>query len=324
MNAITQDEICAARNVLRGVLVETPTLSLTADRWQTYLPDIAGGAIKLELFQQVGSFKARGAYLGIHGLSDDARKAGVIAASGGNHALAVAWAAQQQGVPVQIAIPKAADPVRINGCRKMGAEVILCDDIAHAFNTMERRVEQDGVSMIHPFEGRNMILGAATVGAEFIESFPDLEVVIVPVGGGGLIGGIAAAAKLVKPTIKVFGVEPYGADIMFRSLQQGEPVRIDNVETFADSLASPTAMPFSFGIAQANVDEVVRVEIAELRQAMHVYRDVLGLMIEPACAAALAGAMGPLKGAIEGRSLGLIACGSNIGFERYCKLLGIG
>lgn len=323
MSAITHDEIASAQDVLRSVVVETPTLPLGSDRWRDILPDIAAGAMKLELFQQVGSFKARGAYLGIHNLSEEQRKAGVVAASGGNHALAVAWAARKIGVSAKIAIPKSADPVRIDGCRNMGAEVVLCNDIAHAFETMEQCVVRHGLNMIHPFEGRNMTLGAATCGAEFMSAHPDLEVVIVPVGGGGLIGGIAAAVKLAKPEVRVIGIEPVGADTMYRSLKLGKPVRIDRVDTIADSLASPTAMPYSFGIAQTYVDEVVHVEDRELLDAMHIYRRVLGLMVEPACAASLAGAMGPLKGATRGRNVGLIVCGSNIGLTRYRKLLKI-
>ncbi len=324
VTSILHNEISAAQDVLSNIIVDTPTLPLSSNRWQNVLPDIKGGAIKLELFQQVGSFKARGAYLGIEGLSDEARKAGVVAASGGNHALAVAWAAQKAGVSAKIAIPKAADPVRIKGCRDMGADVVLCDDIAHAFETMEQYVTQDGLTMLHPFEGRHMTVGAATCGAEFIAKHPDLEFVIVPVGGGGLISGIAAAVKLAKPETKVIGVEPFGADTMYRSFEQEEPVSINKVETIADSLGSPTTMPFSYSVAKSHVDEIVRVEDEELRNGMRIYQDVLGLLVEPACAASLAGAIGPLKNVIEGQNVGLIACGSNISLSRYQELLGIG
>ncbi|MEP5762752.1 MAG: pyridoxal-phosphate dependent enzyme [Litoreibacter sp.] len=322
MSIISQSDITNASSLLSNVTLKTPTLPLHSDRWRKHLPNIAGGAIKLELFQQVGSFKARGAYLGIQSLDETHRKSGVTAASGGNHALAVAWAAQKLGVKTKIAIPKTADPIRINGCRDMGAEVILCDDIAHAFDTMERIVSQNGMSKIHPFEGRYMTLGAATCGAEFIAQHPQLEVVIVPVGGGGLISGISAAVKFANPDIMVIGVEPFGADTMYRSFETGTPASIDQVNTIADSLGSPTALPYSFGIAKEHVDEIVRVEDNELCDAMRIYHAVLGLAVEPACAAALAGAMGPLRSAIEGKHVGLIACGSNIGLARYHSLVG--
>ncbi len=321
MTQLSPEEIAHAQHALEGIAVRTPTLKLHSERWRETLPAISGGAIKLELFQQVGSFKARGAYLGIKALNDAQRQAGVVAASGGNHALAVAWAARKLNVQAEIAIPKTADPVRINGCKDMGAKVILCEHIADAFQVMETRVSQDGLTMIHPFEGKNMTLGSATCGAEFIAQEPDLDVFIVPVGGGGLIGGLAAAVKLAKPSARVIGVEPFGADSMFQSFKQGKPVRIDNIDTIADSLASPTAMPFSYGVAKQYVDEVVRVGDDELLNAMRIYQHVLGLMIEPACAASLAAALGPLKEVIQGRNVGLIACGSNMGMPRYQELM---
>ena len=324
IDSIEPNEIFEVQSVMRKVIVNTPTLPLDSDRWQNILPQIKGGAIKLELFQQVGSFKARGAYLGIECLSDNARKAGVVAASGGNHALAVSWAARKKGVSAKIAIPKASDPIRIKGCRDMGAEVVLCEDIMHAFEIMENCVTQDGLTMLHPFESRHMTVGAATCGAEFIAQHPDLEVVIVPVGGGGLISGFARAIKLSKPEIKVIGVEPYGADTMYQSFERGEPVRIAKVETCADSLGAPTALPFTYSVIRENVDKIVRVEDKELLNGMRIYRDVLGLSVEPACSASLAGAIGPLKDDIKGQNVGLIACGSNISPPRYQQLLGIG
>ena len=235
MNSISLADISDAQADLKEVLVETPTLRLNSDRWKGILPDIAGGAIKMELFQQAGSFKARGAYLGIHRLTDNERSKGVVAASGGNHALAVAWAARKAGVSARIAIPKAVDPVRLDGCRTMGAEVILCDDIADAFATMETCAADEGRTIMHPFEGQHMTLGSATCGAEFVAAHPEIDLFVVPVGGGGLISGMAAAIKLVKPDATIIGVEPFGADSMFQSFEAGAPVRLDKVNTIADS-----------------------------------------------------------------------------------------
>jgi threonine dehydratase len=301
--------------------VETPTLDLKSDRWRDILPEISSGAIKLELFQQAGSFKARGAYLGIAGLSDTQREIGVIAASGGNHALAVAWAAQKEGVSARIAIPKAADFIRIEGCRSMGAEVILCEDIVDAFAVMERSAADEGRKMMHPFEGEHMTLGSATCGAEFVAAHPEIDVFIIPVGGGGMISGMAAAIKLANPDATVIGVEPFGADSMFRSFEAGAPVRLENIDTIADSLASPLAMPYSFGITHRYADQIVRVTDAELRGAMRTYQEVLKITAEPACAASLAALIGPLKDMAAGRKVGLIACGSNISMARYEMLL---
>lgn len=317
---ITPDDIEAARKSIRSTMVATPVLPLTSDKWRAVLPDCASAALKLELFQQVGSFKARGAYLGIDGLGEGRRAAGVVAASGGNHALAVAWAARKRGVSARIAVPRAADPLRISGCRDMGAEVVLCETIADAFEVMERSAAQEGMAKMHPFEGRHMTLGAATCGAEFADQAADLEVVIVPVGGGGLISGMALALKQRRPDIRVIGVEPFGADSLYRSFQEGAPVAIGRVDTIADSLGSPTALPYSYGIARAFVDEVVRVDDDALRAGMTIYREIMGLRVEPACAASLAGALGPARAMVEGRRVGLIACGSNISPERYDSL----
>lgn len=321
MTEISTADIATARRALKGVLVETPTLRMTSDRWGGILPEVASGTIKLELFQQAGSFKARGAYLGISGLSEAQKANGVVAASGGNHALAVAWAAQKLGVSAKITIPKTADPVRIEGCRASGAEVILCKDIVEAFAVMEKSAEAEGRVMMHPFEGAHMTLGSATCGAEFVAAHPEIDLFVIPVGGGGLISGMAAAIKQAKPDATVIGVEPVGADSMYRSFEAGAPVRLETLATIADSLASPLAMPYSFGVAHRYVDEIVRVEDDALRAGMRQYQDIVKLTAEPACAAALAALCGPLRERAAGRHVGIIACGSNIGLERYQSLL---
>ncbi|SDG33516.1 threonine ammonia-lyase [Sulfitobacter delicatus] len=321
MAELTTADISEARAAINGTLIETPTLSMQSDRWRAILPDLASGTIKLELFQQAGSFKARGAYLGISRLSEAEKTNGVVAASGGNHAMAVAWAAQKLGVSAKITIPKAADPLRIEGCRTSGAEVVLCEDIVEAFAVMEDSAAHEGRVMMHPFEGRHMTLGSATCGAEFVAAHPEVDLFVVPVGGGGLISGMAAAIKLAKPDATVIGVEPFGADSMYRSLKAGAPVRLETISTIADSLASPLAMPYSFEVAQRYVDEIVRVEDDALRAAMRSYQDILRLTAEPACAAALAALCGPLRTRAEGRHVGIIACGSNVSLARYHALL---
>ena len=321
MTTIHSREILEAQAAISGTLIETPTLNLKSDRWRGVLPDIASGAIKLELFQQAGSFKARGAYLGINRLSAERRAKGVVAASGGNHAMAVAWAAQKLGVSAKIAIPKATDQIRIDGCRATGAEVILCKDIIEAFAVMEEIASSEGSVTMHPFEGEHMTLGSATCGAEFMTAHPEIDLFIIPVGGGGLISGMSAAIKLARPNATVIGVEPFGADSMFRSFEAKEPIRLDKITTIADSLASPMAMPYSFGVTNHYADAIVRVEDDELLQAMATYQKILKITAEPACAASLAALAGPLKEKAAGRNVGIIACGSNISMERYQTLL---
>ena len=322
MTDITLKAIKAAQEKIKGSIIRTPTLELRQTGLQDLLPKDCTASIKLELFQKAGSFKARGNLLSVQALSDDQRAAGVTAASGGNHALALAWAAKEAGVSAKIAIPKTADPIRINGCKALGAELVLCDSILEVFGVMEQIAETEGRSIIHPFDGYNMSLGAASCAAEMYEDNPDLEVVILPVGGGGLISGMSAAFKLLNPNIEIFGVEPFGADSMYRSFAAGSPQALETVETIADSLGSPTALPYSYELTRANVCDIVRVSDYDLRATMSMMNIGLKLMVEPACAASMAGAIGPLKSYCAGKNIGLLACGANISRARFMQIIG--
>lgn len=313
-------QIVEAATTLDGVALRTPVLPLTSARWDGLLPQMASASLKLELFQQAGSFKARGAYLGVSQLSQQDRVAGVVAASGGNHALAVSWAAQKAGVDALICMPRATDPSRIVGCEALGATVTLHDDMAAAFAAMTAAAEA-GRTLMHPFEGVHMTLGAATCGREYLEQVPHLDTFVVPIGGGGLISGMACAIKQSRPDAQVIGVEPFGADSMSQSFAAGRPVRLKKVDTIADSLGAPLAMPYSFGVAQEYVDRIVRVDDAELLDAMDHFQNILRITAEPACAASLAAILGPLADELAGRHVGIIACGSNIGLTRYRELI---
>ncbi len=322
MTDITLDAIKAAGQQIAGQLIRTPMLELRQTGLEEHLPDGSHAVMKLELFQKAGSFKARGCLLSVQALTPDQHAAGVTAASGGNHALALAWAAQAAGTSAKIAIPKTADPIRIDGCRALGAELVLCDDIHEAFAVMEQIAKIENRNVVHPFEGYSMSLGAATCGAEMFADAAKLDVVILPVGGGGLISGMSKALKLLNPKIEIFGVEPYGADSMFRSFRAGRPERLDKVDTIADSLGSPTALPYSYKLARENVTDILRVHDDELRSTMRLMNSVLKLMVEPACAASLTGALGPLKDHCKGKSIGLLACGANISRARFIELVG--
>ncbi|SFS07233.1 threonine ammonia-lyase [Yoonia litorea] len=313
-------QIESARREIAAHVIETPILPLSSARWNGILPDCASMSLKLELFQQAGSFKARGAYLGISRLSDADRAAGVVAASGGNHALAVSWAAQAAGVDALICMPKATDPARIAGCEALGATVTLHDDMAGAFGAMNKAADA-GRALMHPFEAEHMILGAATCGAEYAEQAADIDTFVVPIGGGGLVSGMACAIKQLRPDAQVIGVEPFGADSMSASFAAGEPVAIEKVDTIADSLGAPLAMPLSYAVARAHVDRIVLISDQEMLRAMDIYQNVLRITAEPACAASLAAVLGPLKDELKGRHVGLIACGSNISLTRYSALM---
>ena len=317
-------EIEAAAAALAGRIVATPVVALASDRIRARLPPGAEVAVKLELFQHAGSFKPRAALLHIDRLGASARKRGVTAVSAGNHALAVAWAGARQGVSAKVVMPKTADPVRIAGCKTLGCEVVLVDDAHALFPAMARIVETEGRYAIHPFEGAITALGTATCGLELMRQVPDLDAVVIPIGGGGLIAGMSVAIKQTAPKCLVIGVEPEGADSMHRSFAAGAPQAIAKVATIADSLGAPFALPYSFALARAHVDDLVLVNDDEMMIAMALLYDALKIAAEPAAAAATAALMGPLHERLAGRRIGVIACGSNIGERSFADYVGRG
>jgi threonine dehydratase len=313
-------QIEAACTALSGRIVATPTLTLNSDRIAHLWPQGSKVHMKMELFQQAGSFKTRGVLMAIDALKEEQRVAGVTAVSAGNHALAVSWGAQKAGLSAKVVMPDTADNIRIDGCKMLGAEVVLTSNVNEAFAEVDRLVKEEGRTMLHPFESPFMTLGAATCGLEFIKSRPALDVVVIPVGGGGFISGMSTAIKLIRPDCKVIGVEPFGADSMYRSLEQGKAVQLDGVDTIADSLGAPMACPSSFAITRQNVNEIVRVHDDDLCSAMlHLYH-ALKIVAEPACAATTAAVLGPLKNQLQGKNVGIVACGSNISLNKFQRL----
>lgn len=315
------EDIKEARDFINGKLVETPVLSLKEDDIRKFLPKNSRVSIKLELFQQTGSFKARGVVLGVNLLSSEEKKRGIVTVTGGNHGIATAWGAKQYGVSAKIIMPKTADPYRINKCRSLGAEVILTENVDEAFTRLDQVEREEGRFILHPFNSENMVLGSATCCAEMLEQIPKLDILITPIGGGGLVAGMAHNLDHSNSTIELLGVEPMGADSFHKSLQEKKALKIEKVDTIADSLGSPMAMDFSFDIARRRVKRVEKVTDNEIRKAMVIMRDYLGLMVEPACATSLAGLMGPYREHCEGKKVGIIACGSNISFDRYNEIL---
>lgn len=319
-NAPTLAQIETAAEQLAGRIVATPTLLLNSDRFAHLLPEDAQVRMKMELFQQAGSFKARGVLLAIDAMDDAARKAGVTAVSAGNHALAVSWGAAAAGLSAKVVMPNTADPIRVEGCKALGAEVVLAENVGEAFKEMQRLVEEEGRTMLHPFESPFMTLGAATCGLELARTTDHLDMAIIPVGGGGLIAGMSTAIKLIHPDCEIIGVEPFGADSMHQSFERGEAVHLDGVNTMADSLGAPMAMPESFAITRRNASHIVRLEEDAFPPAMRALYDGMKIVAEPACAATFAALTGPLKDEAKGKSVAIIACGSNIGLKKYTRL----
>jgi len=276
--------------------------------------------LKLELFQHAGSFKVRGALLAMNRLDPVQRMRGVTAVSGGNHAMAVAYAANAIGTHAKVVMPQSANPARVDACKALGAEVVLTPDMATAFARVEQFERDEGRAFVHPFEGEAMALGAATLGLEFLQQVGQLDALFVAIGGGGLAAGVASAVKQLQPRCRVYGVEPAGADSMHRSFAAGSPQRIDAVTTIADSLGAPMAMPYSFALCKRHVDELVKVDDDEICRAMWLLFADGKLAVEPAGAAAAA-AMLQVKDRLAGQRIGVIVCGANIDCATFGKHL---
>ncbi|MDZ7643703.1 MAG: threonine/serine dehydratase [Woeseiaceae bacterium] len=285
------------------------------------LEDRVGGPVygKLEFLQRTSTFKPRGALAVLLSLDAGQRDAGVTAVSAGNHAIAVAFAARETGTSAKVVMLKRASPLRVARCREFGAEVELVDDVHAAFERAETIRRDEGRYLVHPFEGELTSLGTATLGIELCEQLDDFDAVVVPIGGGGLCSGVAAAVRQLRPSARIFGVEPTGADSMFRSFAAGSPQRLERVDTIADSLGAPFALPYSFALCRDNVDEIVRVSDDELRAAMGLLFREQKLAVEAACAASTAALLGPLGARLRGRPVALVLCGSNIDWATWAS-----
>lgn len=310
-------QIRSLREVLTRDIVETPVVRCAA------LERIIGGdtqvSAKLEFLQRTGTFKARGALATLRSLSEAQRAAGVTAVSAGNHAIATAFAARVMGSSARVVMVSSANPSRIAACRGFGADIVLADDVHQAFEVAEKIQQEEGRYLVQPFEGPNVALGTGTMGLEICEQVADFDTLIVPIGGGGLIGGIANAVKQLRPNCEIIGVEPEGADSMHRSRAAGEPVGIERVTTIADSLGAPFAMPYSFALTEQNVDRLVLVDDEQLRRGMGFLFRVLKVAVEPACAASTAALLWPLREELRGKRVVLVMCGSNIDWMTFEK-----
>ena len=277
--------------------------------------------LKLELLQRSGSFKARGALNNVMSLSKEELANGITAFSAGNHAIATAFAAKVVGTSAKVAMPSTANPYRVERCRALGAEIVFAENMMELFEIGDRLQRDEGRALVHPFESPRTFEGTATVGLELCEDVDELDAVIVPIGGGGLISGIASAVKQLQPNCQVFGVEPSGAKGMSTSLEQGAPLAKVELSSIADSLSAPLHLPLSFSIIQEMVDEVVTVEDSEIIDAMKLMFSDLKLAVEPAGASAVAALLGPLKHRLAGKRVALVICGSNIDMETHAKLV---
>jgi threonine dehydratase len=308
-------EIRTLRADISDDIIATPVLRCAA------LEDILGGGTevvaKLEFLQRTGTFKARGALATLRSLSAEQLRRGVTAVSAGNHAIATAFAAQATGTTAKVVMIRSANPTRVEGCRSYGAEIVLANDVHDAFAVAEQIQRDEGRYLVQPFEGPHVARGTGTVGLEICEQVADFDALLVPVGGGGLIAGIANAVKQLRPNVEITGIEPEGADTMHRSRAAGSPQSIERVTTIADSLGAPFAMPYSFALCEQHVDRLAMVTDEQLRRTMGFLFRTMKLAVEPACAATTAALLWPLREQLQGRRIVLVMCGSNIDWDTF-------
>lgn len=224
--------------------------------------------IKPENLQKTGAFKIRGAYNKINKLTEEEKKRGVIASSAGNHAQGVAYAARELGIKAVIVMPETTPLIKVQSTKKYGAEVVLYGDVYDdAYQKAKELEAQEGYVFVHPFDDIDVLEGQGTIALEILEEMPDAEVIVVPIGGGGLISGIAAAAKMIKPEIKIIGVEPSGAASATEALKKNKVVTLPEANTIADGTAVKRIGDLTFNCIKQYVDEVVTVDDYELTEA---------------------------------------------------------
>jgi threonine dehydratase len=306
---VTLEDILAARERIAGGVfvtpcVESPTLSA-----------LVGAEVfcKLEYEQRTGSFKERGACNALMLLPEDARRRGVIAASAGNHALALAYHGRRLGIPVTVVMPVHAPLVKQRRCRELGARVLNHgDNIAEARLRADELVAAEGLAYVNGFNDAAIVAGAGTIGLEILEQVPGADAIVAPIGGAGLVAGLGLAVKSRAPGVRLVGVEPARCASYSAALAAGRPVKVTATATLADGLAVPEVGARSFEIARTRVDEVVTVEEDAIALAILRLAELEKGVVEGAGAAPLAAFLAGRLPSLRGRRVVLVLCGGNI------------
>lgn len=326
LTSVADIEGAAAR--IRGVARRTPLIDLTIEMRDRLPAGVSAFHVKCENFQPMGAFKIRGAYNMLARLMEEAeaspalkrRPTGVITYSSGNHGQAMAMAAARLGVPAVVVMPTTAPPNKIAGAKALGAEVILegTTSIARRDRAEKEAAARDLV-MMPPFEHPWVIEGQGTCALEILEELPQVTCVLAPVGGGGLVSGVAAAVKQKRPDVRVIGVEPAGAAKMSASLREGQPVTLESTATIADGLMPVRPGDITFAHVKQWVDEMVTVDDAQIAEATLWLHDRGHLVVEPSGAATVA-AVRSLSLQGMGTTVAAILSGGNVTLERLMEL----
>ena len=313
---VTIQDLRRAAEILAPVAVRTPLL------YDDVLSERLGAEIryKPECLQRAGAFKFRGAYNYLHSLPADVRARGVVAPSSGNHGQGVAMAARLFGVPATVVMPTNVTSAKRAGAERLGARIVLAGTTTHERADKAREIcEAENLTMVHPYDDAMIIAGQGTVGLEIADDLPDVEMVLVPVGGGGLSAGVATALKLMIPNARLIGVEPVSAPKLYRAREEGSPVKLDSTGGLADGLQATEIGGRPFIHHQAYIDDVVLVDDEPLPAAMRHLLDRLKIVVEPSGAITVAALMtGVVKPA---RSTVAVLSGGNIEWQGLRKLI---
>jgi threonine dehydratase len=312
---ITRETIEQAHTRIKPYIHRTPVFTSSG------LNELAGCSLyfKCENFQKIGAFKARGAMNAVLSLSPEARSKGIATHSSGNHAQAVARAAHIAGVPAYIVMPRNAPEVKKRGVRGYGGQIFECEPTSEAREKMlEEVIRKTGATLVHPFNDYAVIAGQATAAKELIEDVPEpLDVILTPVGGGGLLSGTLLAVKYFSSGTSVIAGEPAGSDDAFRSLHSGK-IEPAQAKTIADGLLTSLGDK-TFAIIRDHVKEIITVTDEEIVQAMRTIWERMKIIIEPSCAVPFAAVL-KAKEKFAGKKTGIILSGGNVDLERACKL----
>lgn len=310
-------DIVAAQQRIAGVLYRTPLITSPG------LSRLIGGslALKAEMLQITGSFKPRGAFNRLNTLTPAERARGVITISAGNHGAALAYAGSLLGVNATVVMPAAAATTKIEATRRYGGYVVLHGSSQDPLSKCQELQHAENLVFVHPFDDPLVIAGQGTIGLELIEEMPQLDLVIVPVGGGGLISGIATALKATHPKTRIVGVEPVGAAAMTLSLAQGTVAHLERTATIADGLAPPFVGEYTLMHVQRYVDEVVVVTDEEITTALRLILEQCKLLAEPAGAAGVAALLAQKVTVPPGAQVVCVLSGGNMDSSRLKELL---
>ncbi|GMA97576.1 threonine ammonia-lyase [Pelosinus sp. IPA-1] len=317
---VSLEEIKKAREVLKGVICRTGLV------YTNIISEMSGNHVylKMENLQRTGSFKLRGAYNKVANLSESEKKNGVIASSAGNHAQGVALAATTFGIQSTIVMPKHAPLSKVIATRGYGAKVVLHGDVYDEAYAEAKRIQaEENSTFVHPFNDPMVIAGQGTIALELLEDLPDVEVVVVPIGGGGLISGMAVALKEMKPSIKIIGVQTQNMPSMVQAIAQKHVVTIDGIPTIADGIAVKTAGNLNFDIVKQYVDDIVTVDEEEIASAILLLLERVKSVAEGAGAASVAAVLNRLSG-YKNRKIAALISGGNIDVNTMTRIINKG